>query len=48
LALDLKRSAAGVWLFGPEVTDLVKNTLASSHIVIFQEDAHPQPATAAS
>lgn len=47
LALDLKHSSAGVWLVGPGVNDLVKNTLASSHIVIFQAPTR-QPAAAPS
>jgi len=44
LALDLKRSTTGVWLVGPGVSDLVKNNLAASHIVIFQGDPGQQPA----
>ena len=36
LALDLKRSAAEVWLVGPVARDLVKNNLASSQIFILQ------------
>jgi len=36
LALDLKRSAAEVWLVGPAARDLVKNNLASCQMFIFQ------------
>jgi hypothetical protein len=36
LALDLKHSAAGVWLLGPEVELLVKNNLAFSQALIYQ------------
>ena len=36
LALDLKRSAAGVWLIGPAARDLEKNNLASCQMFIFQ------------
>ncbi|MGC9293444.1 MAG: hypothetical protein ACP5EP_12120 [Acidobacteriaceae bacterium] len=36
LALDLKRSLAGVWLVGPGVTPLAKNNLASAQLLIFQ------------
>jgi hypothetical protein len=36
LALDLKRSASEVWLVGPQMTDLVKNNLAFSKVLIFQ------------
>jgi hypothetical protein len=35
-ALDLKRSVAGVWLVGPDVSHLEKNNLASSQVFIFQ------------
>jgi hypothetical protein len=35
-ALDLKHSAAGVWLVGPQVHDLDKNNLASAQVLIFQ------------
>lgn len=48
LALDLKHSSAGVWLVGPGVSDLVKNTLASSHIVIFQALADQRGVTLSS
>jgi len=36
LALDLKHSAAEVWLLGPEVEPLVKNNLAFSQALIYQ------------
>jgi len=37
LALDLKHSAAEVWLVGSGVKDLAKNTLASAQVFIFQQ-----------
>jgi hypothetical protein len=36
LALDLRRSAAEVWLLGPAADDLVKNNLAASQLLILQ------------
>jgi hypothetical protein len=36
LALNLKRSAAEVWLLGPRVKNLEKNNLASAQVLIFQ------------
>ena len=36
LALDLKRSAAEVWLLGPAAGHLEKNTFASCQLFIFQ------------
>ena len=36
LALDLKHSAAEVWLLGPETQDLAKNNLAFSQVLILQ------------
>ena len=36
LAIDLKRSAAEVWLVGPAARDLEKNNLASCQMFIFQ------------
>jgi hypothetical protein len=36
LALDLKRSAAEVWLLGPHAKDLAKNNLASAEVLIIQ------------
>jgi DNA-binding beta-propeller fold protein YncE len=39
VALDLKRSAAEVWLVGPETADLVKNNVAFSEVLVFQRVA---------
>jgi len=39
LVLDLKHSAAEVWLVGPLAGDLVKNTLVSSKLLILQAPA---------
>jgi hypothetical protein len=36
LALDLKHSAAEVWLLGPETRHLAKNNLAFSQVLILQ------------
>ena len=36
VALDLKHSAAEVWLVGPDATDLVKNNVAFSEVMVFQ------------
>lgn len=36
VALDLKRSTAGVWLLGGELSDLDRNNLASAQVLIFQ------------
>jgi len=36
VALDLKRSAAEVWLVGPDAADLVKNNVAFSEVMVFQ------------
>jgi hypothetical protein len=36
VAFDLKHSAAGVWLVGPQVSDLDRNILASAQVLIFQ------------
>jgi hypothetical protein len=36
LALDLKRSAAEVWLVGPAARDLDRNNLASCQLFILQ------------
>jgi len=36
LVVDLKRSAAEVWLAGPLAADLVKNTLVPSKLLILQ------------
>jgi hypothetical protein len=35
-ALDLKSSAAGVWMFGPGARDLANNNLASAQVFILQ------------
>ena len=35
-ALDLKSSAAGVWLLGPAATDLANNNLAATQVFILQ------------
>lgn len=39
-ALDLKHSAAEVWLIGPQAGDLANNTLAHSKILIFEAVSH--------
>jgi len=39
VALDLKRSAAEVWLVGAETADLVKNNVAFSEVLVFQRVA---------
>ena len=36
VALDLKHSAAEVWLVGPDAADLVKNNVAFSEVMVFQ------------
>jgi hypothetical protein len=36
VAVDLKHSAAEVWLVGPDAADLVKNNVAFSEVMIFQ------------
>jgi hypothetical protein len=48
LVVDLKRSAAEVWLAGPLAGDLVKNTLVCSRLLILQSRALPQPSATAS
>jgi hypothetical protein len=35
--LDLKRSAAEVWMVGPRVAHLEKNNLASTQVFIFEQ-----------
>jgi hypothetical protein len=35
-ALDLKHSAAEVWLIGPDAANLVKNNVAFSEVMVFQ------------
>ena len=41
LAVDLKRSAAEVWLFGPTARHLANNNLTACQLLIFQSSAHP-------
>jgi hypothetical protein len=36
VALDLKRSAAGVWLLGSQLSALDRNNLASAQVLIFR------------
>jgi hypothetical protein len=48
LVVDLKRSAAEVWLVGPLSRDLVKNTLVSSKLLILQTPPTATPPPAAS
>jgi hypothetical protein len=36
VALDLKHSAAEVWLVGGDTADLVKNNVAFSEVIVFQ------------
>ena len=36
VALDLKHSAAEVWLVGPDAADLVKNNVAFSEVMVFK------------
>jgi hypothetical protein len=48
LAFDLKRSDLEVWLVGSAKTNLEKNNLASSQLLIFQPFALAPPATVAS
>jgi hypothetical protein len=48
LALDLKRSTAGVWLIGPAAPDLDRNNLASCQLLIFQPHAPTATLPAAS
>jgi hypothetical protein len=36
VALDLKHSAAEVWLVGPDAADLVRNNAAFSEVIVFQ------------
>jgi hypothetical protein len=43
VALDLKRSAAEVWLVGAEAADLVKNNVAFSEVLVFQRVASAPP-----
>jgi hypothetical protein len=46
LALNLKRSAAEIWLLGPQARDLAKNNLASAEVLIFQSPRHPSLSSA--
>jgi hypothetical protein len=48
LVLDLKHSAAEVWLVGPLAGDLVKNTLVSSKFLILQAPSPTMAPAAAS
>jgi hypothetical protein len=48
LVVDLKRSAAEVWLVGPLAADLEKNTLVSSRLLILKAASAPIPPAAAS
>lgn len=48
VALDLKHSAAEVWLLGPAAADLVKNNRASARILIVQPLASAVAAPATS
>ena len=41
VALDLKRSAAEVWLVGPDAAELVKNNVAFSEVIVFQRVIPP-------
>ena len=43
VALDLKHSAAEVWLVGPDAADLVKNNAAFSEVIVFQRVIPLQP-----
>ncbi len=42
-ALDLKVSAAGVWLLGPSASDLANNNLASTQVFILQNSLRKPP-----
>ena len=48
LALDLKASAAGIWLLTPQGSDLDRNNLASAQVLIFQQLSLAGTATAVS
>ena len=48
LVIDLKRSAAEVWLAGPLAADLVKNTLVPSKLLILQSPPDGDSSLAAS
>ena len=47
-ALDLKHSAAGVWLLGPAGADLANNNLASAQVIILQGSGRKPPRLEAS
>jgi hypothetical protein len=47
-ALDLKSSAAGVWLLGPATSDLANNNLASVQVFILQNPLRRPPLPLAS
>ncbi len=42
LAFDVKSARADVWLVGPELGHLVKNNLAISEVMIFQQVGRPE------
>jgi hypothetical protein len=44
VALDLKASAAGIWLLTPAGSDLDRNNLASAQVLIFQQLGSPEAA----
>jgi hypothetical protein len=48
LAVDLKRSAAEAWLFGPTARHLANNNLAACQLLIFQSPVQPVPTPPAS
>jgi hypothetical protein len=48
VALDLKSSVAGVWLFGPAAEDLANNNLASAQVFILQRGTSQSPLPEAS
>jgi hypothetical protein len=48
LAVDLKHSAAEVWLLGPATKHLANNTLATCQVMIFQLPAPSVPVSSAS
>ncbi len=48
VALDLKASVAGVWLFGPAGAALANNNLATAQVFILQDIMRQQPLSEAS
>jgi hypothetical protein len=48
LAVDLKRSTAEVWFFGPSARQLANNNLAACQLLIFQSPVQPVPTPPAS